>query len=76
MIMGVSNADGATMTLIDDDLCFEFYADHSLITNLYNFTLPLIRYRMADVLRPTGAFNGQVQAHRRSARPARSDHGR
>ena len=25
--------------------------DHTLITNLFNYTLPLIRYRMADVLR-------------------------
>ena len=24
----------------------------SLVTNLFNFTLPLVRYRMADVLRP------------------------
>ena len=26
--------------------------DHTLVTNLFNYTLPLIRYRMADVLRP------------------------
>jgi phenylacetate-coenzyme A ligase PaaK-like adenylate-forming protein len=43
------------MTLIDDDLVFELYEDHSVITNLYNFTMPLIRYRMSDILRPVSA---------------------
>lgn len=59
MMMGVSNPDGETMTLVDDDLIFEFYEDHSLITNLFNFTLPLIRYRMSDILQPLGTFNGR-----------------
>jgi phenylacetate-CoA ligase len=31
---------------------FEFHDDHSVITNLFNFTMPLIRYRMSDILRP------------------------
>ncbi len=52
MTMGVSNPDGETMTLIDDNLIFEFHEDHSIITNLYNFTMPLIRYQMSDILRP------------------------
>jgi len=26
--------------------------DHTVVTNLFNYTLPLIRYRMADILRP------------------------
>jgi phenylacetate-coenzyme A ligase PaaK-like adenylate-forming protein len=52
MMLGISNPGADTMTLMDDDLVFEFYADHSIITNLYNFTMPLIRYRMADILRP------------------------
>ncbi|MFT4863317.1 MAG: phenylacetate-CoA ligase [Pseudohongiellaceae bacterium] len=51
-IMGYSNPDRETMTLVDDNLVFEFYDDHSLITNLSNFTMPLIRYRMSDILRP------------------------
>ena len=51
MMLGFSNPDGETMTLIDDDLIFEFFEDHSLITNLFNFTLPMIRYRMSDILR-------------------------
>jgi phenylacetate-coenzyme A ligase PaaK-like adenylate-forming protein len=52
LMMGKSNPGGATMTLYDDDLIYEFFADHSLVTNLFNSTLPLIRYRMSDILRP------------------------
>jgi phenylacetate-CoA ligase len=52
MMLGISNLDGETMTLMDDNLMFEFYEDHSVITNLFNYTLPLIRYRMSDILRP------------------------
>ena len=55
MMMGISNPDGDTMTLTDDNLIFEFYEDHSVITNLFNYTLPLIRYRMSDILRPVSA---------------------
>jgi phenylacetate-CoA ligase len=55
MMLGISNPDGNTMTLMDDNLIFEFYEDHSLITNLFNYTLPLIRYRMSDILRPVSA---------------------
>lgn len=50
--LGASNPDGETMTLNDNDLIFEFREDHSLITNLFNYTMPLIRYRMSDILRP------------------------
>ena len=38
--------------LHDHDLIYEFYPDHSVVTNMFNETLPLIRYRMADILRP------------------------
>jgi phenylacetate-coenzyme A ligase PaaK-like adenylate-forming protein len=54
MMLGVSNPDCETMTLFDDNLVFEFYEDHSLITNLFNYTLPMIRYRMSDILRISG----------------------
>jgi phenylacetate-CoA ligase len=59
LLLGISNPDGETMTLIDDDLIFEFHEDHSLITNLFNYTLPLIRYRMSDILRPTSAADAR-----------------
>jgi len=52
MMMGLSNADRESMTLVNDNLAFEFYEDHSLITNLFNYTMPMIRYRMSDILRP------------------------
>jgi phenylacetate-coenzyme A ligase PaaK-like adenylate-forming protein len=55
MLLGIANADAESMTLLDDNVMFEFYQDHSLISNLFNFTLPLIRYRMSDILRPISA---------------------
>ena len=42
----------SNIVLHDHDLIYEFYPDHSVVTNLFNYTLPLIRYRMADILRP------------------------
>ena len=59
MLLGISNPDRETMTLFDDNLIFEFDQDHSVITNLFNFTLPLIRYRMSDILRPVSAPGAQ-----------------
>jgi phenylacetate-CoA ligase len=53
MVMGVARTGDPGMTLFDDDLIFEFAADHFLVTNLFNRTLPLIRYRMSDTLHPT-----------------------
>ncbi|HUQ52297.1 MAG TPA: hypothetical protein VM692_08745 [Gammaproteobacteria bacterium] len=50
--MGASPPNGDKIVLADHDLVFEFMPDHTLVTNLFNYTLPLIRYRMADVLRP------------------------
>jgi phenylacetate-coenzyme A ligase PaaK-like adenylate-forming protein len=50
--MGATSSGGSEMVLYDDELIFEFHDDHTIVTNLFNFTLPLIRYRMADVLRP------------------------
>jgi phenylacetate-coenzyme A ligase PaaK-like adenylate-forming protein len=54
--MGASPPGGDKIVLYDDDLIFELNSDHTLVTNLFNHTLPLIRYRMADVLRqiPSG----------------------
>lgn len=52
LMMGSSTPGGRTLILYDDDLIYEFMEDHSLVTNLYNYTLPLIRYRMSDILRP------------------------
>jgi phenylacetate-coenzyme A ligase PaaK-like adenylate-forming protein len=53
MLMGVARTGDPGMTLFDDDLIFEPAADHVLVTNLFNRTLPLIRFRMSDTLRLT-----------------------
>ncbi len=55
LLMGVSDPSGHTMTLCDSDLIYECFDDHSLVTNLFNYTQPLIRYRMSDVLRPVAS---------------------
>jgi phenylacetate-CoA ligase len=55
MMLGVSSPDGESMLLTDNNLIFEFYEDHSIITNLFNFTIPMIRYRMSDILLPITA---------------------
>jgi len=52
LMQGGANPDGETMTLYDSDLIYEIFDDHTLVTNLFNFTEPLIRYRMSDILRP------------------------
>ena len=50
MAMTLPGANG--MFLLEDDLIFEIQPDHTCVTNLFNDTLPLIRYRMDDVLVP------------------------
>jgi len=55
--MGRSNRDKETMSLFDDKLIFEFFEDHTLVTNLCNYTMPLIRYKMSDVLVPISEKN-------------------
>lgn len=55
--MGGSPPGETNIVLYDDDLMFEFHQDHSVVTNLFNYTLPLIRYRMADILRPVDAHH-------------------
>jgi phenylacetate-coenzyme A ligase PaaK-like adenylate-forming protein len=52
LMMGVSRPGTRHMTMLDDDLIYECHDNHVLTTNLFNFTLPLIRYRMSDILRP------------------------
>lgn len=53
MGMTLPGADG--MHLLEDDLIFELGADHTCVTNLFNDAMPLIRYRMDDVLVPESA---------------------
>lgn len=48
--MGVrDNVDGGT-SLFESDLIFELEEDRTLVSNLFNFTFPLIRYVMDDTM--------------------------
>ena len=53
LVMGIARLGDPGMTLFDDDLVIENAKNHLLVTNLFNYTLPLIRYRMDDTLRFT-----------------------
>ncbi len=46
-----SGPDGS-MHLMEDSLIFELHDDHTCVTNLFNEVMPLIRYRLDDVLVP------------------------
>ncbi len=50
MLMAVGCEGDEAMHLCEDDLIFEMHDDHTCVTNLFNRTLPLIRYRMDDIL--------------------------
>lgn len=52
LYMGMSLPGSDGMHLLEDDLIFEFAKDHTCVTNLFNDVMPLIRYRMDDVLVP------------------------
>lgn len=48
LLAGGASADG--LMLYEEDNLLEQAADHCLVTNLFNRTIPLIRYRVNDVL--------------------------
>ena len=50
LLMGMGTRQLCGIYLFEDELIFELEADHTLISNLFNYTLPLIRYRMDDIL--------------------------
>lgn len=52
LYMGLTYPGLEDMYLMEDELIFELGADHTCVTNLFNYTMPLIRYRMDDVLVP------------------------
>ncbi|MEO8506155.1 MAG: hypothetical protein ABI593_00840 [Betaproteobacteria bacterium] len=52
LMMGITAPGTSTMVLYDDDLHYEIRDDHCLITNLFNRTMPMIRHRLDDILRP------------------------
>lgn len=46
-----TSAEG--FTLFEDDFIFEIFPTHLLVTNVFNRTVPLIRFRIDDVLVPS-----------------------
>jgi phenylacetate-CoA ligase len=74
LIMGWSRPEFDGMYLFEDELIFEFHPDHTLITNLFNFTLPLIRYRMTDVLVEKDDPDGELPYRKVHAIVGRSEH--
>jgi phenylacetate-CoA ligase len=49
-VLGVGGDEYDGMYLMDDIHYIEIMEDHALVTNLYNFTQPIIRYRLDDRL--------------------------
>ena len=58
LIMGANRPEYGCMYLFEDNLIFELEEDHTLVTNLFNRTTPLIRYRMNDMLTPRSDHQG------------------
>lgn len=52
LVMGVGRKDYQGLVLLDDDLIFELHEEYTCVTSLFNRTMPLIRYKMRDVLIP------------------------
>ncbi len=48
LFMGIGRDTFGGMYLMEDNLYFEIQPDKTYVTNLYNYTLPLIRYHMSD----------------------------
>ncbi|MBW4528441.1 MAG: hypothetical protein KME18_25235 [Phormidium tanganyikae FI6-MK23] len=52
LIMGSGHPQQEGLLLFEDDLMFELNDDHICVTNLFNYTMPLIRYTVGDKLVP------------------------
>lgn len=53
LLMGIGRDSFDGMYLMEDNLYFEIKHNEMYVTNLYNYTLPLIRYHMSDYLEIT-----------------------
>lgn len=60
LYMAMTFPGGGGMHLLEDDLIFELEPDYTCVTNLFNDTMPLIRYRMDDVLVPDPAAQSRL----------------
>lgn len=52
LIMGVGKDEYGGMHLMEDNFLFELNPSTTLVTNLYNYTIPMIRYEMNDIFTP------------------------
>ncbi len=71
-IGAASSSEGAM--LFEDDILFEIFPTHILVTNVFNRTIPLIRYRLDDVVIPLanskpGPFRWLEQIAGRNTQP-------
>jgi len=59
-LMGVALNDWEGIYLFEDDLIFELGSESTCVTNLFNKTMPLIRYRFDDILVPVDVPNPRL----------------
>jgi phenylacetate-CoA ligase len=50
LILGAGTSESDGLTLFEDDILIEVNEDHICVTNLFNRTIPLLRYRLNDRL--------------------------
>lgn len=60
LVAGVQELLSDGMYLMEDNIYFEIEGGKVLVTNLFNYTLPLIRYEMADELMPINKSPGDI----------------
>jgi phenylacetate-CoA ligase len=51
------------MTLVEDKIIVELFSEYTTVTNLFNYTVPLIRYRLDDVLSKTALNRTDPYTH-------------
>lgn len=71
-LMGVALNDWDGICLFEDDLIFEIGSESTCVTNLFNKTMPLIRYRFDDILIPVEVSHPQMPFRSVSERIGRS----
>jgi phenylacetate-coenzyme A ligase PaaK-like adenylate-forming protein len=74
LYMGLTFPGSDRMHLLEDDLIFELHSDHTCVTNLFNDVMPLIRYRMDDVLVPVKESDNPLPFTQVKALVGRQEH--
>jgi len=59
LAMGVSREDLKGMYIYDDAVYLEIKEDRTILTNLYNYTQPIIRYELTDILKKSKDEEGK-----------------